>query len=711
MFDGDEKSGGRGARLAPETCAILSRCRGGVLCADAAGIVTHANSAACRLLARAAGRLVGRPLDAVLDEFRSMAAAVLPLCTADGDGLPVSDGADPLRCADGCGGTVVLLRDAQASSRHPAHHDLLTGLPNHRLLSERLDAEMSRAARHGGACALHLVDVADYAALGDEGSAAGEQLVLRLAERLRGAVRLADTVARVAPDRFAVIQVGVDRAGEAAAFARQLCAAGGQPVCLDGRRISPALRVGVAVPAAGSDETDLAAAAEAALYRAKAAGKPLFVAAAGSDAALRDDARLLRDFARAIDTGGLQLLYQPQLSLDSHAVVGVEAKLRWQHPALGEADAAILLPLADRNGLAGRLGLWTVRSVCRQVRAWIDAGIPFGRVSFPVSPAQLTAPGQQASFVAAAEAQGVPWRLLEVEIDEAAYFAAGPSLLAVLDALQARGARVAIDRFGARYAPLLACRPLNVNSLKIDRQLVDGIDDAATAGRLRETIALAHALGMAVVADGVDTPAQAEALRRFRCDCCQGGLCGEATATEGVEGCFFEVCRAWPTPAGTTERAAVASPALVWSDAYATGVASIDLQHRILVDLVNAFSRQPGGALAAACAQLEEIADYADYHFRCEESFMARFGVVDAHAGAHRRLHAEGLGLIRRRLDACRDGSAGLAAVGGELVRWLAGHILAEDKALGEQIAAIGRGMAPDEAYRSTMLAAALECR
>lgn len=694
MFDGDEKSGVRGARLAPETCAILSRCRGGVLCADAAGTVTHANSAACRLLARAAGRLVGRPLDAVLGDLRSTAVAAVPL-----------------RVADGCGASVVLLRDAPAPSLRLAHHDLLTGLPNHRLLSERLDAEISRAARQGAACALHLVDVADYAAVGEEGSAAGEQLVLRLAERLRAAVRLADTVARVAADRFAVIQVGVDRAGEAAAFARQLCAAGGRPVRLDGREISPVLCVGVAVQVAGSDETDLVAAAEAALCRAKVAGKPLFVAAAGSDAALADDARLLRDFAQAIDAGGLQLLYQPQLSLDSHAVVGVEAKLRWLHPALGEADATILLPLADRNGLAGRLGLWTVRSVCRQVRAWIDAGIPFGRVSFPVSPAQLADPGQRESFAAAVEAQGVPWRLLEVEIDEAAYFAAGPPLLAALDALQERGARVAIDRFGTRYAPLLACRPLNVNSLKIDRLLVDGIDDAAVAGRLRETIALAHALGMAVVADGVDTPAQAEALRRFRCDCCQGGLCGEATATEGVEACFFEVCRSWPTPAGAPERAAGTPPALLWSDAYATGVASIDLQHRTLVDLVNAFSRQPGGALAAACAQLEEIADYADYHFRCEESFMARFAIVDAHAGAHRRLHAEALGLIRRRLDACRDGSVGLTAVGGELVRWLAGHILAEDKVLGEQIGAIGRGMAPDEAYRSTMLAAALECR
>lgn len=716
MFDGDGSNG----KMRPvlEACALFGSNGDGVFCIDASGSVRYANAAAARILGRPAADLLGRKAAAIVD---------LDSCAAEGRLPAIPSGAvveyfrHPVVLDDGSPASLLVLHECPERDRDGSRsallvfHDLLTELPNQRLLAERIDFEIARASRHGDGFALHLVAIDGLGGLIEHGGhALADRVVLRLAERLRTAVRVSDTVARIAADRFAVLQVGVDGAGEVAAFARKLLVDCRQPLPVDDRRLSPAVFVGAGLYIPGCGETGLWAEAETALYRAQAGNGDGFVVAGPRPApeALAES-ELASALAGAVDGEQFDLVYQPQLSFGSHAVVGVEALLRWQHPKLGEIGPAVFIPVAERYGLIDALGRWVLDRACRKIRDWIAAGVPFGRVSINLSPLQLTSEERVLTLVAIVEAYRVPWRTLEFEIAEAAWFAAGRAVVDALAALQARSARIAIDNFGTRYSPLLACRSLNANSLKLDRQCVGALEDVEAARIVRDTIALAHNLGMAVVAEGVEKPVQVGMLQRFRCDSCQGFLLGEPVGDAGLESCFFGIRPLWPaSPDGENAGNRVQREIFPWAEAYETGIPQIDMQHRTLADLANRLGRSLQSAGADAAGDLlDEIADYTDYHFRCEEAFMARYGIVAAHADLHRRCHGEGLSLMRRRIAACRAGDGDPLAFCVEFVRWLGVHMLAEDKSLAEQIAAVEGGVAPVQAYRSTMLSAALECR
>lgn len=726
-----------------ECCVVLEQCGEGILCLDSNGCVNYANHRACDILGAPPDILAGKALfagaGAAADDaapfraFHDESGRLLRLSpgtyrasvvtSATEEGLPVDCRIADVLLADGERGHVVSFHDTsdqiatEARLTYLAHHDPLTGLPNRRLVSERLDYEISRARRYGDGFALHLIDLDDFKGVNDRfGHPVGDKLLVALADRFRSAVRDSDTVARIGGDEFAVIQVAVDDPENAAVLAGKLLQVAQEAVHLDGFELFPGVTIGVAVRENEASADDLWRHADAALYQAKARGKNTFVIVDDDlTAAVECDTRLVGALEHAIDYQQFFLVYQPQFSVAKGGVVGVEALLRWHHPEFGDVPPATFIPLAERHRLIEPIGCWVVGEICRQARVWLDAAMPFGRIAFNLSPLQLANREHFASLVALVDAAAIPWSMLEIEVTETAYFGASRDAMAMLEELQRRGVRIAIDDYGTGHSSLLALRRMRANSLKIDRAFIHDYQEAESAGIIRETIALAHALGMAAIAEGIESREQLALIERFGCDRSQGFHLGMPVVADGLERQFFEPGAV--QAAGEAERGAApatGAAVLAWCKDYETGIAQIDLQHHRLVELINLLGGTGDGSATASAAQddlLQEIARFVDYHFRCEEAFMARHHVVDHHVDHHRATHGSALGMVLASLAAFRDGRSALSDLCSGLARWLASHIHAEDKMLGEQIVAINRGSTPVEAYRQAMLAAALEAR
>jgi len=626
--------------------------------------------------------------------------------------------------ADGDAGHIFSFHDAGAQRAteerlaYLAYHDPLTDLPNRRYLSERLDYEVGRARRYGGHFALHLIDLDDFKSVNDRfGHPEGDKLLETLAARFRQIIRESDVVARLGGDEFAVIQIAVADPEGAAVLAEKLLAAAREAVHLGGYELFPSVTIGVALSSNESQLEDLWRHADAALYQAKRRGKSTFVVV--DDAltkTLERESRLVAALAHAIDYQQLYLVYQPQFSINEKAVVGVEALLRWHHPEFGDVSPAVFIPLAERHRLIEPIGTWVLSAICRQAQEWIDAAIPFGRIAFNLSPLQLANFEHFASLVSVVETTGTPWSMLELEVTETAYCNANARAVAMLEKLQRRGLTIAIDDYGTGYSSLLALRKLRANTLKIDRAFIQDWQEPEAAAIIRETISLAHALGMIAVAEGVESVEQLELVENFGCDRTQGFLQGRPVAADQLVHQFFEPGRA-QVAGDEVERkggSARKPQTLEWCPDYETGIVQIDSQHHRLIDLINLLGDATSGedVTEGDCSKLlYEIAHFVDYHFRCEEAFMSRHHVVDRHVEQHQASHNSAREVVRTSLAELREGQLTLPTLCARLAQWLRSHLCAEDKVLGEQIVAINRGSAPSEAYRQVMLSAALETR
>ena len=727
-----------------ECCVVLQQCGEGILCLDAKGRVNYANLRACEVLGATADMLVGKVLfddshpqedgrPSLLPLFRGESGEMLPLSpgmhqarvsSATHGDLPVNCRIAVVTLADGDLGYVVSFHDTrdqiatEERLTYLAHHDPLTELPNRRLVSERLDYEISRARRYGDGFALHLIDLDDFKGVNDRfGHPVGDKLLIALADRFRCAVRESDTVARIGGDEFAVIQVAVDDPEDAAALAAKLLSVAQAAVHLDGFELFPGVTIGVAVRENETSAEELWRHADAAMYQAKARGKNTFVVVDDViTEAVEADSRLVCALGNAIDYQQFHLVYQPQFSVDRGAIVGVEALLRWHHPEFGDVPPSTFIPLAERHRMIEPIGTWVLVEICRQARTWINAAIPFGRIAFNLSQLQLANREHFAALITLVDAAEIPWSMLEIEVTETAYFGASRDVLAMLEELQRRGVRIAIDDYGTGHSSLLALRRMRANSLKIDRAFIEDYREAESAGIIRETIALAHALGMAAIAEGIESPEQQALIERFGCDRSQGFHLGIPVEAGRLERMFFDpgLATAAENESASTARAAKEELILPWCNDYETGIAQIDLQHHRLVELINVLGKSGHGNDASTEDQhelLHEIARYVDYHFRCEEAFMARHHVVDHHVEHHQITHGSALRMVVDSLASFRDGRSTLSDLCQGLARWLESHIHAEDKMLGEQIVAINRGSTPIEAYRQAMLSAALEAR
>ena len=348
-----------------------------------------------------------------------------------------------------------------------------------------------------------------------------------MAERLVGAVRRQDTVARLSGDEFVVILEGINSSDEAAHLAEKLARVLREPFSIEEHELSLGASIGISLyPHDGCGADALLKQADAAMYRAKAAGRGSYQFFSQDMTAQAFERVVMENqLRRALAQEELLLHYQPQLDLVTGAVVGLEALLRWQHPEQGLVPPGRFIPLAEETGLITPIGEWVLRTACAQAQDWRQAGLPFGRIAVNIAGPQLQREGLSDTVRAVLHETGLPPACLELEITETLVMRQVERTIDWLQALQALGVMLAIDDFGTGYSSLAYLKRLPVDKLKIDRSFVRDLpgdeNDAAIA---RAVIALGHSMHLTVIAEGLETAVQRDFLRESGCDQAQGFL-------------------------------------------------------------------------------------------------------------------------------------------------------------------------------------------
>ena len=414
---------------------------------------------------------------------------------------------------------------SQEKIRQLAYYDSLTGLPNRRLLQDRVGQMLASAEREKKQFALLFIDLDHFKKVNDSlGHSVGDKLLTEVAERLSGCVRRMDTVARIGGDEFVVLlsDVALDGAAE---VSRKILSALGLPCHVDQHELAVTPSLGISVyPQDGVDFETLLKHADIAMYRAKESGRNAyqFFASEMNEAALE---RLLLEnsLRQAIERAEFVLYYQAKVDLEHGKIVGAEALIRWQHPKLGLVAPDKFIPVAEQCGLIVPLGDWVLHEACRQNQAWQSAGLPAISVAVNISSVQFRNGQLDASVSRALSESGMAPEFLEVELTEGVVMGCAEETIAALHRLSAMGVQIAIDDFGTGYSSLSYLKHFPIDRLKIDKSFVRDIvsdpDDCAIATAV---IRLGHSLRLMVNAEGVEHPEQLELLRQQGCDEFQG---------------------------------------------------------------------------------------------------------------------------------------------------------------------------------------------
>jgi diguanylate cyclase (GGDEF)-like protein/PAS domain S-box-containing protein len=420
------------------------------------------------------------------------------------------------------------LKESEEKLHHLAHHDALTGLPNRPLLNARLEHSLQQANREGTNVAVLFLDLDHFKKVNDSlGHPVGDQLLQLVAKRLLASVREEDTVARLGGDELAIVLGSMEDARYASSVAREILDRLSKPFELEGRDVFVSASIGISVyPQDGRDVMTLLKNADAAMYMAKGEGrskyhlysKELTVRACESLA-------LETNLYRALEREELLLHFQPQVSLQSGDIVGVEALVRWQHPEIGLVSPARFIPLAEENGLIGAIGKWVMHAACVQASAWQNDGLPPLRIAVNLSGRQLGQENLVQDVSDILEDTGLDPACLELELTESSLMKQAEHAVKALDALRELGTTIAVDDFGTGYSSLSYLKRFPVDRLKIDRTFVRDIpQDTSDVALAKAIVALGHSLNLTVVAEGVETHAQRELLASIGCDEMQGFL-------------------------------------------------------------------------------------------------------------------------------------------------------------------------------------------
>ncbi|MCX7629998.1 MAG: EAL domain-containing protein [Geminicoccaceae bacterium] len=509
------------------------------------------NRAAERLFGRDRSALLGRPFEELvigeepstlarllLEELpRTGAVRELRGRRASGEPVLLEVEARPLAAADVA--VLLTLRDATLSRyteetlRTLAYLDPLTGLPNRLLFNDRLSQAIERARRAGQLLAVMIVDLDRFKLVNDSlGLERGDQLLKAVGERLRGALRRSDTVARLASDRYLVLVTGLAGTDPIVKIAHKLLHALEPPFTVDGHELTVTAGIGIAVfPHDGEDASTLVKNADTALGRAKELGRG-HVQFYTNDMNAQAFERLMLEnrLRRALENGELVVYYQPQISLRTGRVVGVEALVRWFHPELGLVPPGEFIPLAEETGLILPIGYWAMETACLQVRRWQEElERPDLRLGVNLSARQFQHPELPEKIRAILERTGFPARCLELELTESVVMREAGESQKRMRALTLLGVALAIDDFGTGYSSLAYLRSFPIRSLKIDRSFVQDLDrDPSSATIVQAIVALGVSLGLNVVAEGVETAQQLRLLRRMGCQEMQGFFASRA---------------------------------------------------------------------------------------------------------------------------------------------------------------------------------------
>jgi diguanylate cyclase (GGDEF)-like protein len=417
---------------------------------------------------------------------------------------------------------------AEAALSRLAFYDTLTELPNRALFLDRLDHALNRADRTHRAVAVMFLDLDNFKVVNDSlGHDVGDLLLSTVAERLRGSLRIGDTVARFGGDEFTILLEDLDGSDDALPTAERIVEAVREPVLLEGTEVVPSFSIGIVIGTPGRDRPDeLLRNADLAMYRAKVNGKARFeVFDQSMDADAKERLALEAELRRALDGHELRLHYQPIVSFDTGQIRAVEALARWQHPRRGLVSPLQFIPIAEETGLIVPLGRWVLEEACRQIKQWqtIHPEAEQLLVSVNLSGRQLQSP----RFVdevrrVLAEFDFDP-ACLQLEITETTVMKDTNATIKALHELKELGVKLAIDDFGTGYSSLSYLRQFPVDTLKIDRSFVDGLGrEAHDTELVRGVIAMAKSLSLAVTSEGIETTEQLNQLLELGCDKGQG---------------------------------------------------------------------------------------------------------------------------------------------------------------------------------------------
>ena len=522
----------------------------GILIARIGGTVEFVNPAYCRITGRSAGDIIEQPLIEVMRTADPLDADNALRVATSGSiwelEQPSRRGDDAywerlrlgavhdekgrrthllLSCED-----ITEQRAQVEKITYQAHYDLLTGLPNRVLANDRLIQAVSRARRDGGKVGAMYLDLDNFKEVNDTlGHAMGDALLRQVAQRLGAAVRGEDVVARLGGDEFLIVASGLLHGDEAAAVAEKVIAAFTEPFLVDERELTSSPSIGIAIyPDDGTEPMVLLRNADLAMYEAKDSGRNMyrFYNRSIHDLSLQrlEIGRCLRG---ALERQELHVVYHPLVRAESGCIIGAEALLRWNSPELGEIQPSVFIPVAEQNGLIVDLGRWVLREACATLARWRLQQDNFV-MAVNVSPRQFRSSGFVAMVRESLSEFGVPPRQLEIEITEGLLLRNQGEVRAILEELHALGVRLSMDDFGTGYSSLSYLREFPFHTVKIDRSFINDVsEDRSDRALVIAAVRMAQALGLQIIAEGVETDEQWSFLMAQDCDILQGFRFGQ----------------------------------------------------------------------------------------------------------------------------------------------------------------------------------------
>lgn len=417
-------------------------------------------------------------------------------------------------------------KNAESRVEYLVNHDPLTGLPNRLLLQDRFIQATHKADREQDSVGMLFIDIDRLKDVNDSlGHPVGDQLLRSIAARMQGSVHDTDTISRYGGDAFVALIPDIRTHLDACRIAERLLASVEEPLPVGDLKLPCSLSIGIALyPDDGKDFDSLMQHAETAMYQVKDAGRNGYrVYAKPMNEGLRERLDLQHRLHPAFHTGKLQLHYQPQFDLNDGRLVGAEALLRWHDPQLGWIPPAQFIPIAEDTGLIVNIGAWVIADACRQMRCWLDAGLPPLTVAVNLSPRQFSNGDPVATVANALALYQIDGAALELELTESMLIRDNALTDQVLSSFKDLGVGLAIDDFGTGYSNLGYLKHFAFDKLKIDQSFVrDMTDDPDSTAIVRSIITIADNLQLQTLAEGVETREQADALRAFGCNLVQG---------------------------------------------------------------------------------------------------------------------------------------------------------------------------------------------
>ena len=430
-------------------------------------------------------------------------------------------------------------RRAEEKIEQLAFHDALTGLPNRVLFNERLHQSIAKLDRYGTPFALMFLDLDHFKDINDSlGHPTGDALLAQVAQRFSSALREVDTIARMGGDEFAVLQEEIEGPRAAAFLAERFIGLLTQPFFIDDINLEVSTSIGIViVETVRPPLENLLAQADLALYGAKEAGRNQYLFFEDKmTQVMQLEAELAARLPTAMENGEMYLVFQPQIDLVSNELRGLEALLRWNHPERGEISPRQVIAIIEKRGKMDSISHWVTLEACRQIKRWRARGFEFVRVAINISGTQIREPAALKSIIEKIKAWGVALHEVELELTETVLVEAQKSVRTLMEQFAEQGLKFSIDDFGSGYSSLSYLRHVKAHKLKIDSEFIRNmLDNKHDLEIVKATIALGRTLGMTVLAEGVETPAQAAALRELQCDLAQGRLFQEPLTAEKLE--------------------------------------------------------------------------------------------------------------------------------------------------------------------------------